>query len=169
MSVHQNSSVLRIVESRNQTQQSAFARAGHAKDTDDLARLGFERNVVQNRIFGIVAEGDILKHHPARQTRRDDGAGFVFHAQRSVHHLEDAAGGGETLLNGIGDGGNVGNLAVELLQQSGEDHQPAAQRNLSFDIQPSAVTKKNDEAELGQQLRHGSEDGQVPKDAALLI
>ena len=40
LSVRKNAAVARIVKARDQTQQRAFARAGHAENADDLAGFG---------------------------------------------------------------------------------------------------------------------------------
>ena len=51
---------------------------------------------------GASASSDAMIE--AKGFNAHDGAGFSLHAQRRVQHLEHAAGGGQALLDGVGDG-----------------------------------------------------------------
>ena len=56
----------RIVESRDQTQERAFARAGSADQRDDLVRCDPQIDVVQNRLIGRITETDTSESDRAR-------------------------------------------------------------------------------------------------------
>ena len=123
---------------------------------------------VQHRAFRRVAERDVLKGDSSGEPRRLDGVRPALHFDRRVEHFKHAPRGGEALLHGIGDGRNVRDLPGELLEQAGEHHQAAAQRNFSLHIQPAAVGEQNHQAQLRQHLRAGREDGQIPENSPLL-
>ena len=159
---------VRIVKTRNQTQQGAFARARHPENADDLPRLRLERNVRQHRFVRVITERHFFKHHPAREPRRLDGVRPALHFHRRVHHLEHAPRRRQTLLHRVRDGRDVRHLSGELLEQSREHHQPAAQRNFPLHIQPAAVREQNHQAQLRQHLRARREHRQIPENFPLL-
>ena len=60
----EHAALLRVIESRDQIHQRAFARAGRPDDGDDAAAGHVETDVVQHRLGRVVAEGDMLEIAP---------------------------------------------------------------------------------------------------------
>src|SRR5205807_1582520 len=157
-----------VVEAGDEAEEAALAGAGEAEDADDLAGPGLEGDVPEDGLAGEVFEGDVVEDDLAGESGGREGAGFVGDVDGGVEDLEDAPGGGEALLDGVGDGGEVGDLRGELLEESGEDDESAAEGDAVVEVEPAAVGEEDDEAELGEDLREGGEEGEIPEDAALL-
>src|SRR5258708_17309996 len=70
VTVHSDTSLPRIAEAWDETDEGAFACAGGAYERDGVARGGIERNVQQHRPARLVAESDVLE--PPMTSRRDE-------------------------------------------------------------------------------------------------
>ena len=76
--------------------------AGGAHDGDLLARLGHKVDVVHERLFGRVAEANVLEGHAAGAgTRQLGGVGGVGHDLVGLEQVEHALGGGERALKHV--------------------------------------------------------------------
>ena len=106
---------------------------------ENLPGFSPKRNFPKNRSFRPVTKGHFLESDLTRQAARLNGIRPADHIHGRVQHLKHTPGRRETLLNGIGDGRNVGDLSGELLEQAGKHHQAAAQGNLLMHVQPAAI------------------------------
>ena len=123
-----------------------YTRAGHAENADQLAGFRLERNFIQHGRLGPITKRDEIEQNSSSQTRRRDCARMILDFKRCVENFKDAPRCGETLLNRIGNRGKIGDLAVELLEQSGEHHKSAAQCDLALNIKPAAISEQNHQA-----------------------
>src|SRR5699024_8832450 len=69
--------VLDVVEAVDEVGDGGLARAGGAYESHLLAGLGVQRNIVQHRLFGGVAEVHVVEADVAPQAGGGDGAGVV--------------------------------------------------------------------------------------------
>ena len=86
--VHQNAALIRVIQAKQQGDQSGFARAGGADDAQSLSRAQGKGNVGQVVFLLIIGEGHILKNHPEAAIP----CGGLFHLKQirgSVQHFHD--------------------------------------------------------------------------------
>jgi len=168
-----------IVEARDETHQDALAGAGGAEDGDALAGLDVERDVVEDG-FGLaeigrerrqwmVDERHAIEADVTVQARAVDGVGGVLDFDGGVEDFEDAAGADERLLDGVNDGRDVVNLAGELFEETGEDDEAGAERELAVDDEPTAVAEQDHHVDAREEADGGGEEADAPENGVLLF
>src|SRR5208282_1201351 len=114
-SVDHDASLLYVVKAGDQIRHRGFAAAAHPDQRHDLANPDLEVDIVQHP-FVAVPETDVLERDAVRAGPQLDSIGIVGNLARMIHHLEDAFGRGQPLLNSV-----VG-LAESLEGPIDEDH-----------------------------------------------
>ena len=116
---------LDVVEPVEQVGDGRLARAGGADERDLLPRPGVQRDVLEHRLAGIVAEGDVVEHDVPLQTLGIGGVRRVRGLGVEVHDAEHALRAGQRredrahLLRELAD------RAGELAREVDEDRQAA--------------------------------------------
>ena len=98
VSVDADDATRRIVETQNQREHRAFARAALADERVGFARLDAQFDVAHGRDAGVVFERDIFDGNAAAAVLQRDGFRRVLHARLRLHQLENARRGGEAFL-----------------------------------------------------------------------
>ncbi len=98
--INRDAALLHVIKARDQIRQRRFAAAAHPDQRDDFALADLEIDIVQHP-FVAVAEADVLERDAVRSGPQLDSVGIVGNLARLIHHLEDALGRGEPLLNTV--------------------------------------------------------------------
>ncbi len=171
VAVDQDPALARVVETRDQTQQRAFARAGRPEDRHARARVDVEIHPAQDAVLADVVEVDVLEAHVAPRPWQPHEAVRlgVGDLHRRVEHLEHPPRPGQAGLDAVGDVRNFEHLVGELLEQPREHHQPRTERKFAPDHERAAVSQQHDEIDLAQKTQRRDEGAQPPENPALLI
>ena len=86
---------LRIVKAHQKVDERRLARARVPHDRDELAALRMQREVVEDGLFGVITEADVLDIHPAFDGDKLLGVLGVGGLRRLFEDAEDALGGGK--------------------------------------------------------------------------
>jgi hypothetical protein len=115
--VEQDAPGVDLVEAHEQVDDRGLARAGRSDDGDRLARRDVEREVLDERLVGLVGEEHVLERDAARSVRRRgrlERRGKIGRLLVGVEELEDALGRGEARLEHVHLAGDLGDRHREL-------------------------------------------------------
>src|SRR5262249_54649303 len=82
-----------VIEASEQVDDRGLAGAARPDDGDDLAGMDLERDVMQDRLFGVVTKGDVLEFDLATDGGQVDGVRRVDDLRACIQGLEDALDG----------------------------------------------------------------------------
>ena len=88
--VQQDPSACHIIEARNQVDDGGLARSRRPDDGNGRSRLQFEADVIQDRLFRIIVEGNLFKNQLACKRLRLERLRIVVDFHRQIEILEDA-------------------------------------------------------------------------------
>ena len=114
VSVDEDRPFLQVVEPADEVDQGGLACAAVSGQADHLSGLRGEVQVFEDRLSGLVCEGDVGERHPSLDSRHGDGIGFVDHIGLGVQDLKDAFGGGGGALEAVVEAAEAFHRAVEL-------------------------------------------------------
>ena len=90
MAADENLTFADIVEAVNQRGDRGLTRPGRSDQRDGFTRRHPEIDVVQHRLSGQIAKGDMFKLDNAVDLREFHRTGLVVDLHGDVHHLKDA-------------------------------------------------------------------------------
>ena len=120
-------------------QQGAFAGTGRSQDGDAIARAQVQIDVRQNAVAVVVVKGHVLAANFTAGLAQPTGRRGRMNLDRGVQYFEHAPCAGQALLHAVQDIDHLGDLAGELLQQTGEHDQSGTQGEFADADQISAV------------------------------
>lgn len=95
----------RVIKTGNQTRKRGFTRTRRANDGDQLTRIDYQIDIIQNNPgLGIIAETDVLQLDLFRNRRKIQRISFFYNSRPSIENFINAVIGSQRLL---GDGVNV--------------------------------------------------------------
>ena len=155
--VDQNPPSRGVEKARDEAHQYALARPRRAENGDALARLHFEVDVADHGFGAVIGKSHVFETHPARTTRESNRRRGVFHFDRRIQDFKNSPRSDQRLLHRIYDVGDVVHLAGKLFEQTGENDEPRAQRQLVMRDQPTAITEQHHHVNTGEKTHRRSE------------
>ena len=116
-----------------------------------------------------IGKRNVLENESSPGMRQFLGARFRLDFGGGIQDFENAFRPRQALLDAIGNVGDVGHLARELLQQPGKDDHACTDGERSLRDKPTAVRQQDDDIELGHEADRRRKDAHQPKDASLLV
>ncbi len=144
-----------VIETADQVDQGALARAAVADQTDHFTRTNLQIQVLDHGA-AAVAEGQVVQRDGALHARQLDRVDRVRHVAHVVEDVEDAFGAGRRLLRDRDDAAHRVQAAVEAADVGDEGRQDT-DRDLAASHQPDAEAPDHEQADLGQQRHRGRE------------
>src|SRR5438552_4087667 len=83
--VEQDPPLMRVIETRKQADERRLAGTGWTNNRNDLARLGFEADLLQRINTAGVAEADALEPHVTRGAIDGECAWHILDSRLCVH------------------------------------------------------------------------------------
>ncbi len=128
---------IQLVEAQDEVDQRRLARTGRADDGDGVARLGDQRQVLDQRLVRLVAERHVLELDPPAALGRQLRIGRVGSLLRGVEQVEDPLGRRHAGLQQVRHRGDLGQRLGELARVLDERLHVAERQRAGRDPQPA--------------------------------
>ncbi len=153
-----------VVEAGEEQGEGGLPRARGAHQRHPLARRDLEREVLEDRLAGAVAEPHVVERDRARAARQVDRVVGLGHDRLGVEQVHDAFGARAGLLRRRQEHGEHAGRRGEL-GQVGEERQERAHGDATLDGEPASEQHHGHLAERGHRLEQGGEAGAVAQRA----
>ena len=160
--------LVNVVEAVEEVGDGGLARARRADEGDLLACVGVEAHVLQHRLPGDIAEGDVVQNDLALHVIHGDGVGGVGGLGGFVHDGKDALRACQRREDGGHLHGQVVDGEGELTGVGAEDGQTAHVKAREY-AEQTAHARRDGEGEIGQVVHDGAHDAAVEVGLELLV